>query len=415
MSVFTPEWAISINGAGDVTDLVLSDLTITSGRTDIYSQPIAGYANFTIKNFNEAAIAFDVNDSVTIKVKNSSGTFVPLFGGDITDINIAVTNGDNGFGIVEDITITALGALAKLPKTLTEGVLSKDYDGDQIYSILSGLLFNTWSETPAALQWQNYEATTTWANAENTGLGEIDRPGDYELAARTANTTDVYSLIASLATSGLGYIGEDSSGRIFYADSTHRGEYLATNGYAYVDGGWAYANGITTTKRLGDIRNDVTITYKNNDEVNANDPVSIATYGYQAQNIITSIENQADAETQADFYLSLRAFPQYQFKSITFPLGNPEIPDASRDQALNIFMGLPVDIENLPTNVAGGRFQGFVEGWTWRSRFNALDLSITVSPIAFSLQAFKWINVPVGETWNTISTTLDWNNATIVA
>jgi len=415
MSAFTPQWAISINGAGDVTDLVLADVVITSGRTDIYSQPIAGYANFTIKNFNEDQIAFDVNDSVTIKVKDSTNVYVPLFGGDITDINVTVTSGDNGFGIVQNITITALGALAKLPKTLTEGVLSKDFDGDQIYDILSGLLFNTWSETPAALQWANYDSTTTWANAENTGLGEIDRPGDYELAARTANTTDVYSLVAGLATSGLGILHEDSSGRIAYDDSTHRGEYLATNGYAYLNADWAYANGLQTYKRLGDIRNDVTVTYHNNGQANANDPVSIATYGYQAQNILTSIENGADAETQADFYLSLRAYPQYQFKSISFPIGNPEITDAARDQLLNIFMGLPVDIENLPANIAGGRFQGFVEGWTWRSRFNALDLMVTVSPIAYSLQAFKWINVPVGETWNTISTTLDWNNATIVA
>jgi hypothetical protein len=415
MSAFTPEWAISVNGAGNVTNLVLSDVTITSGRTDIYSQPIAGYANFTIKNFNEDQIAFDVNDSVSIKIKNSLGVFVPIFGGDVTDINLVVTNGDNGFGIVQDVNITALGALAKLPKTLTEGVLSKDYDGDQIYSILSGLLFNTWSETPAALTWAAYEPTTTWANAENTGLGEIDRPGDFELAARSSSTTDVYSLIANLATSGLGIIHEDSSGRIAYDDSTHRGEYLATNGYTYINADWAYAKGLQTYKRLGDIRNDVTITYKNNDEVNANDPASIATYGYQAQNIITSIENAADAEAQAEFYLSLRAYPQYQFKSISFPITNPNIPDASRDGALGIFMGLPVDIENLPANISDGRFQGFIEGWTWRSRFNALDLTISVSPIAYSLQAFKWLNVPVGEKWNTINPLLDWTNATIVA
>jgi len=135
----------------------------------------------------------------------------------------------------------------------------------------------------------------------------------------------------------------------------------------------------------------------------------------QAENIQTSIETEADAIAQADYYLKIRAYPQYQFKSISFPLCNPAIPDASRDQALNIFMGLPVDIEDLPTNIAGGRYQGFVEGWTWTSRFNELDLTIIVSPVAYSLQAFRWNSVPVTETWNTLSPTLDWNNATIVA
>jgi hypothetical protein len=413
MTAWTPDWAVEVNGAGDVTNLVIANLTITSGRSDIYSQPVAGYCRFTMLNLNQSATNFDVNDSVVIKVKNSSGVYVPLFGGDITDIDVTVQTGEPA--ITQAITVTALGALAKLPKTLTEGVLSKDFDGDQIYTILSQVLFGTWNSVPAALEWANYEATTTWANAENSGLGEIDRPGDYELTARSAEITDIYSLVASLALSGLGYIFEDSSGRIGYADSTHRSEYLSANGYAFVDGGWAYAAGIATSRRLGDLRNEVTITYKNDAQETASDAASIALYGYQAENILTSIENQADAESQAEFYLDIRAYPQDQFKSITFPMTNPNIPDASRDQALNIFMGLPLDIEDLPLNIAEGRYQGFVEGWTWTSRFNALDLTVIVSPVAFSLQAFRWNNVPIGERWNTISPTLDWNNATIVA
>jgi hypothetical protein len=413
VTVWTPEWVVEVNGLGDITDLVLSNLTITSGRTDIYSQPVAGYAQFTILNLNEAAVNFDINDSIVIKIKNSSGTYVPLFGGDISDINISVVTGEPA--ITQNMTVTALGALSKLPKNLTEGVLSKDFDGDQIYEILSQILFSRWNQVPAAETWSAYDATTTWADAENSGLGEIDRPGDYELTARSAETTDIYSLVAKLATSGLGYIYEDSVGRIGYADSTHRGQYLATNGYEFVDGGWAYSSSITTSKKIGDIRNKVTITYKNGAQETAENAESIIAYGQQAQNIETSIENSADALSQAEFYLDIRAFPQFQFKSITFPLTNPNIPDASRDQAFAIFMGLPLDIEDLPYNIAGGRYQGFVEGWTWTTRFNALDLTVILSPIAYSLQAFRWNSVPVTEEWNTLSPTLDWNNATIVA
>jgi len=413
MTAWTPDWALEVNGAGDITNLVIADLTITSGRSDIYSQPVAGYTRFTVKNVIQSAITFDVNDSVVIKVKNSSGTYIPIFGGDISDIDVKVRTGEPA--ITQDITITALGALSKLPKTLTQGVLAKDFDGDQIFEILSEVLFSQWNEVPAAETWAAYDPTITWANAENSGLGQIDRPGDYELTARTASTTDIYSLVSSLAKSGLGYIYEDSSGRIGYADSTHRSEYLSTNGYTFIDGGWAYASSVATSKRLGDMRNRVTITYKNNAQETAEDATSIVTYGVQAENIVTSIENGADATSQAEFYVDIRAYPQYQFKAITFPLTNPNIPDASRDQALNIFMGLPIDIEDLPLNIADGRYQGFVEGWTWSTRFNALDLTIIVSPVAFSLQAFRWSSVPITESWNTISPTLDWNNATIVA
>jgi hypothetical protein len=413
MTAWTPDWAVEVNGLGDITNLVIANLTITSGRSDIYSQPIAGYCRFTILNLNQSATGFDVNDSVVIKVKDSSGVYVPLFGGDVTDIDVTVQTGEPA--ITQAITVTALGALSKLPKTLTQGVLAKDFDGDQIYTILSEVLYGSWNSVPAALEWVNYNPTTTWVNAENSGLGEIDRPGDYELTARSAETTDIYTLVSSLARSGLGYIYEDSSGRIGYADSSRRAQYLANNGYEYFDGGWAYAAGIATSRRLGDLRNEVTITYKNDAQKTAVDAASISVYGYQAENILTSIENQSDAEFQAEFYLDIRAYPQDQFKSITFPLTNPNIPDVSRDQALNVFMGLPLDIDNLPLNIANGRYQGFVEGWTWTSRFNALDLTLIVSPLAFSLQAVRWNSVSISESWNTISPTLDWNNATIVA
>lgn len=413
MTAWNPVWQLSIDG-GTYTTVTLANLTISSGRTDIYQQPLAGYCTVEIVNTDQSAVAIDVNDSFALQVKDSTNTFRPIFGGYVTDINQSVrSSGSNA--IVQSFTITALGALSKLPKILTEGVLSKDFDGNQIYSILNPLLFNQWNEVPAATTWATYNATETWANAQNSGLGEIDRAGDYELAARSADTIDVYSLVAALATSGAGYIYEDAQGRIGYADSTHRGEYLATNGYTELSGNHALSRGIATSRRIGDIRNKVTITYKNGDQHTAEDTASQSLYGVQAQNIITSIENGVDATAQANFYLALRAYPQSLFKSITFELTNPEIDNADRDALLQVFMGLPVDVTDLPTNMTGGRFQGFVEGWTFNAGFNKLQVTLNVSPIAFSLQAFKWLNVPATENWTTISPTLDWNNATIVA
>lgn len=414
MSNWTPEWAISVNGYGDYTNLTLANLSISSGRTDIYSQPRAGYANLQIINLDLTPIEFDVNDSITIKVKDSSGTYVDLFGGYVTDRTVEVISSAPN-QINEVISITALGALSKLPKTIIQGTLSKDFDGDQIYTILSQTLFNTWAETPAALTWATYDPTTTWANAENSGLGEIDQPGNYELTARSANTTDVYSLVSALATSGLGYLYEDAQGRIGYADSTHRSSYLADNGYTSLSGNTALSKGIKTIRRIGDLRNQVTIKYKNNAQVSATDQDSVDAYGPQGQEITTTLEHTADATAQANFYLGIRAYPQDVFDSITFSLGNPEIDDADRDALLNVFMGLPVDITDLPANMVNGRFQGFVEGWKFQAGYNRLDITLNVSPTAFSLQSMKWDDVSAAETWNTISASLDWLNATIVA
>lgn len=412
MTQWTPEWQLQINGV-DYTNLTMANLTVVSGRTDIYSQPRAGYASVEIINLNLTPITIDVNDGLSIKVKDSTGTYVDIFGGNVTDSVVEVSSTGTG-GVNESIRITALGALAKLPKTLTDGVLSKDFDGNQIYTILSEALFNTWAEVPAALTWATYDPTTTWANAENSGLGEIDRPGDYELMARSADATDIYSLVSALATSGLGYLYEDAQGRIGYADATHRTQYLSANGYTTLSGNDALARGIRTIRRLGDLRNKVTIQWRSGDTT-ALDQSSIDQYGSQADIIPTTLHNSADATAQANFYLGIRAWPQDVFESITFSLGNAEIDDADRDALLNVFMGLPLDITDLPANMVNGRFQGFVEGWSFRAGYNRLDLTLNVSPTAFSLQSMQWDDVSVTETWNTLSNTLDWNSATIVA
>ena len=412
MTQWTPEWQLQINGV-DYTDITLSTLTVVSGRTDIYSQPRAGYASIEIINLNLTPITIDVNDGLSIKVKDSTGTYVDIFGGFVTDSSVEVSSTGTG-GINETIRVTALGALSKLPKTLTDGVLSKDFDGNQIYTILSEALFNTWAEVPAALTWATYDPTTTWANAENSGLGEIDRPGDYELMARSSNVTDMYSLVSALATSGLGYLYEDAQGRIGYADSTHRTQYLAANGYTVVSGNHALARGIRTIRRLGDLRNKVTIQWRSGDTT-ALSQESIDQYGSQADIIATTLHNSADATAQANFYLGIRAFPQDVFESITFTLGNSELDDSDRDALLNVFMGLPLDITDLPSNMVNGRFEGFVEGWTFRAGYNRLDLTLNVSPTAYSLQSMQWDDVSVAETWNTLLNTLTWDQAIIVA
>lgn len=411
MSLWTPVWSVEIDGV-EYKDVALANLTIASGRTDIYSQAIAGYLSLKLVNLDGSAITAGINSSVIVFVNDSTGTPVALFGGSITDIIVGVQSGGS-IGITETISITALGALSRLPKVLTEGVLAKDLDGVQIEEILSQALFGTWDTVPAALAWNAVDPALTWNEAFNTGLGEIDA-GNYELAARSASTTDIYSLVAALATSGLGYLYENSSGQISYADSTHRTQYLAANGYVNLSANNAFANGLETATRAGDVRNFVTITYHNGGEASAFDSESIALYGTLAQNIQTSLHNAVDAENQADFYLSLRAFPQANFNQISFPLGSPEIDDTDRDSLLGIFMGMPLNIADLPLNM-GSNFQGFVEGWQFQAGINSLTVSLYVTPVAYSLQAFTWADVPVVETWNTIEPTLEWLNATVVA
>jgi hypothetical protein len=415
MSIFNPVWKVIIGGT-EFTNYALANLSITSGRTNIYEQANAGYVNLQLINLDQSAINIEINDAVTIELQDSTNTFVPIFGGTVVEFDIGIA-ASGSVAINQSVSILALGALSRLPKALTDGVLSKDFDGDQILTILTDLLINSWNEVPAALQWATYDPTEQWQNAQNTGLGEIDTPGNYELANRGSSSINVYSLVSALATSGLGYIYENALGQISYADSTHRSVYLAANGYTDLSAAQALANSLSIQTRSGDIRNEIVLKYGNNssNEVVDSDATSIGLYGKLAQIITTTIENASDAGNQAAFYLTLRAYPQANFNQITFELTNSEIDDADRDALINIFMGLPLRITDLPLNMASRTYLGFVEGWTWRAAYNSVSVTAILSPLAFSLQAMQWQDVSITEQWNTISNSLTWADALVVA
>jgi hypothetical protein len=411
MTAYTPSYKVLIDGI-ELTEVTIADITITSGRTDIYQQPVAGYCQLQLLNFNNSSYDFTVGTGLTVEVTNSIGTYIPIFGGLISDFTITVNSaGDRAYTTVA--SITALGALSKLPKIIDAGVLSQDQDGDQIYTLLSGYLLGSWNDVPPTETWANYNPTETWANAVNIGLGEIDRPGDYDMISRSSSNTDLYSLTTAIANSAFGVIYEDANGNIGYADQTHRQDYLAANGYTTLDANHANGIGLSATTRAGDLRNSFTINYDNNanQTYTATDLVSQANYGVYAENYTSRIKNTVDAEALADRYIELRANPYPKFQSITFVLGNPEIDNSDRDALINIFLGQPVWIQNLPPNITGGSFQGYIEGWTFKASLNNLTVTFNASPVNFSQVAVKWEQVNAAEAWNTLNTSLTWLDA----
>lgn len=415
MTAWSPEYRVKINGY-TVTGATLSGLTITSGRVDIYSQPVAGYCNLTLIETSASAIPYEINDPISVEVQDSNGDYVSLFGGFLTDVGISVQS-SGSVAISQRVNIVGVGALARLNRSVYVGNFGHQFDGDRIYELLQGVLFDSWDEVPAATTWATYDATTTWANAENSGLGTIDQPGDYELHSETDLNDTVYNLASRFASSALGYLYEDAQGRIGYADSTRRGQYLSVNGYVDLTGHHAFGPGLNMVKRAGDVRNNITLSYGNNSSssVTDSDPTSIAAYGNLGATVTTTLRQATDATNQAAFYLNIRSNPQFGLKQISFPLASSEIDNTDRDALLNVFMGLPLNITNLPNNMTAGQFQGFVEGWTWTAGLNQLNLTLNLSPVAYSLQAFQWDDVPAPETWQTISPTLEWLDATIVA
>jgi hypothetical protein len=415
MTAWSPDWKLTVAGV-DYTDIAISDIQHQAGRTDIYQQPNPSYLQITFVALSAQTLPFDINDSLSLQVKNSAGTYVNVFGGDLTDITVSV-GATGAISTVIQYTVLAMGSLVKLAKELYLGTISQDEDGNQIYDLLSSVLLGTWNDVPAATTWAGYDAAETWANAQNLGLGEIDQPGLYTMENRAADVDTIFNIAQLIANSAFGYLYEDNEGNIGYADADHRQNYLLTNGYVDLSANHALGQGLSTITRSGDIRNDVAINYGNNfgSQETATSATSIATYGYKAESIQSVLHSAVDAQAVADRYIAQRAFPQPAFQSITFPITNPEIDNSDRDNLLGVFMGQPLNIQNLPAQISSGEFEGYVEGWSWSTRFNELFLTINLSPVAYSQVAMRWNTTPITETWQTIDPTLTWEYATIVS
>jgi hypothetical protein len=405
-----PEWKIIVGTT--VYDNVLS-VSMATGRDDIDLQCNAGYARLEIVNTNNLPFDIDVTDSLTLELKNSSGTYVPVFGGEVSDFGISVRSPEE-IGFITIGNILAVGSLAKLTKALFPDALAKDEDGTQIFDILNDLLINSWFEVAPALQWFDYDPTTTWADAENVGLGEIDQPGLYEMISRSADPASSYNLCAQIAQSALGQLYEDKAGRVCYADADHRTTYLSTNGYTTISANYATPSSIKTILQIGKIRNSLVFNYGNNyaNSATAVDADSVANYGRYQRNVTSNLHDLADVNTVMTRELGLRAIPREQLQSLTFRLDNNNLPDAERNKLIDVFFGQPMIISDLPINMFNGSFNGFVEGFAIRATPAYVDMTLTLSPTDFSLVAPQWDTVnPPSLIWTGVNATLEWENA----
>jgi len=410
MTLWTPDWRIKVNGT-ELTSVILSNLTITSGRQDINSPTPAGYCSLEVINTNGTNYSFTINTAVTVQIKDTSGNYVALFGGKISDLRQVVRSAGSN-AVITSLRITAIGALSRLQRAIFDGNLAEGLDGAQITDLLDDLLLNSWNEVPSAETWATYDATETWADAQNIGLGEIDA-GEYTMVSRQITDSIIGPIANSIANSALGYLYEDANGLIGYADASHRQDYLIANGYTDLDASHAIASGIGVIQRQGDLANKIIMDYGNNfnSSYTAEDTTSQSTFGLFAEQFNSYLKNAADVEDVADRLIQLRAYPRDTFQSITFPLQSPEIDNADRDALLNIFMGQPVRITNLPLNILGGEFTGFVEGWTFNASVSGLSITFLATPTEFSAFAQQWAQVNAAESWNSVLNTLEWQDA----
>jgi hypothetical protein len=405
-----PEWRVTV---GDDVYTTVTSVSYATGRLDIDRQCTAGYCRVEIINTDGSPFTINVTEPITLELKNTSGTYITVFGGEVSDFSIGVRSPEES-GYITTGTILGIGALAKLTKAIYNTALSEGLDGAQISAILGAALNLSWNEVTPTVTWATYPATTTWNEAE-TYIGTIDS-GFYTMISQAASATaKSQSLVDQIATSALGQVYESADGLVNYDDADHRSDYLSDNGYTYLDAAYATPSSISSQTQIARIRNSLIYKYSTayGSTYSASDSDSIASYGLYEKSFESNIKNLADITDIATRELNLRKTAKASLGAITFRLDNPDMPSAMLDDLIGIFFGEPVLIQNLPSNLLGGTFEGFVENVALRATPTYVDITLYITATEFSLSTTQWETVlPSTITWATTNAILTWNNAT---
>ena len=405
-----PEWRVTV---GDDVYTTVTSVSFASGRLDIDRQCTAGYCRVEIVNSTNAPFTINVTEPITLELKDSGGTYVTVFGGEVSDFNIGVRSPEES-GYITTGTILGIGSLARITKAIYNTALAEDLDGAQIAEILSASLNLSWAEITPTVTWDTYPATETWAEAESY-IGTIDS-GFYTMINLAASASaKSQTLVDQIANSALGQIFEGKDGNVNYADADNRSNYLAANGFTNIDGSYATPTSISSTTQIARIRNSLIYRYGTGyaSTFSTSDADSIASYGLFERSFDSNIKTLTDITDIASRELLLRKNPRGSLGQITFRLDNPDMPDALRNDLIEIFFGEPVLITNLPSNLLDGQFDGFVENVALRATPSFTEITLYISATDFSLSTTQWETVlPATLDWDGVNAILTWTNAT---
>lgn len=413
MTVFTPTHRITIAGV-EYTSEILSDATITYGRVDIFDETQPSYCNLELVNLSGASPVISLLDSVVIETKNTSGTFVKLFTGEVSSVSNTISGAGAGGTYANVLQIQAQGALSALAKRYAGTVAyPAELDGARISRILQETLYTAWEDLSTTLTWNDLPLTTTWANYGVQGIDTIDA-GRYTVLSRLTNPENAYDLVNITSSSGLGYMYETTAGNIGYADAERRTANYGSN-LIPLDASVVSYEGIQTRLQTADIVNSVVVQYGDPvAEVEAIDDASVNLYGLLQEVNQTILENSTDATSQATRFVALRGIPKTGFDSLSLNLANGNLDNTTRNSLLGLTMDKALFVSSLPVGLfPTTEFEGFVEGWVWTLSKNSLELQMLVSNKIYSTVEVQWEDYSPTTQWQNLDNVLTWLDLTI--
>lgn len=410
---WTPTVTVTLAGTTVDADRVLDEVTITRGRDGVDVQPRAGYTTLHLLDDGARLDRTALDAKLTVAVDG----FTLVDTADVSDAEVELLRYHAGGGIIARHTITATGRLARLHRRGKATTRPAEHDGDRVLALLEPLATLTWTLAPSnpntAGGWDEVDPATTWEGVDPIPL-DVDTPGNYELAALDADTTDPWDALQQAANDGLGVLAELREGGIRYTDAHGRVRRAAADGFLELPGRAIIPAGLSVGTHVGDLATTVRVRYidpgtGDTVEVTAEDADAVAGRGGVLEHTVdTQLVDDADAQARAERLLNLRSLDTATLEQLHVALDTLDAP--LREQLLALEVGTPIRVRDLPPAL-GSTFTGVVEALTWTVTRHSARLTLTVSTWALSEYALTWELLDPIEAWTALDPTTTWTNA----
>lgn len=358
----------------------IGNLTISKGRTYIWETMRAGYASIQLINTTDTASTIDINDPVTIKLKDFAGTSdITVFTGVVATLenNVMLYSGTT---TLATMTITAVGNLSRVARTQSSLV---DYPEESDSARISRIL------------------------AECSVTSDTVDGATYTMMARPATTESALNLLNLYALTATGSIYETSDGKVGFANQYRRNADVLANGYFNIDPTFINFNNLKSNLAISDVFNSLNVKYSAG-IVSFENSSSIAAYGKISSTMNTEILTAADANSFASLMIGMRAYPQTNLTDIEIRLDDPDMNSTTLNKMLNIYFGMPIQISGAPVAIFPSTYYGFVEGWTITFNSVSAKINLRTSYKTYSYRPTVWSAVNPATQWTGVGATTTW-------
>jgi hypothetical protein len=376
---WNPNCSVTIDGV-DYSAKTIDAVSVSFGRSSYWEQSRAGTASVQIVNWDNTDYGIEINDTISIKVDNASGTPRTIFTGKVTNLSTQIA-ARGSINEVSVITVAAVGPFAAMSRKVLSTSYARQMDSTRMSAIFT-------------------DAGVT--------VDIVDSPGIYEFAATPTFTADAYSTAAKYAGMANGYIYETTDGEVGFANESRRIVDVNANGYMPIPENYILWGSVSSSKSLADVLNSITLSYKDNATVNASDATSQGLYGILGATVSTELYNVSEAQELADKYVALRRVARINMSSFAVQLDSPNVTSADLDAFLQMTMGKAISISGLPVPLMPTNYYGFVEGWNLQVSRNQAAISLITSDSSYSIQPTRWQDVNASLAWNAVGAAVQW-------